>query len=69
MNYVIAEPVNYQMYCLGWLELEELYAKAQEAQGEAFDEVAFHEERTANRPLSVCYSAEVCAALGGALYK
>lgn len=43
MNYVIAEPVNYQMYCLGWLELEELYAKAQEAQGEAFDEVAFHE--------------------------
>ena len=42
MNYVIAEPANYQMYCTGWLEFEELRDKAEEALGDSFDEIAFH---------------------------
>lgn len=43
MNYVIAEPVNYQMYCTGWLEFEELRTYAQEKLGDRFDETKFHE--------------------------
>ncbi len=42
MDYVIAEPGNYQMYVLGWLEFEELKEYAQEELGDKFDEVAFH---------------------------
>lgn len=42
MNYVIAEPGNYQMYVLGWLEFEELRAYAEEELGEQFDECEFH---------------------------
>lgn len=42
MDYVIAEPVNYQMYVLGWLEFEELRSYAEEELGDKFDEKAFH---------------------------
>lgn len=42
MDYVIAEPGNYQMYVMGWLEFEELREYAQEELGDKFDEVAFH---------------------------
>ena len=42
MDYVIAEPANYQMYCTGWLEFEELRAKAEDELGDKFDEVEFH---------------------------
>lgn len=42
MDYVIAEPANYQMYVLGWLEFEELRAYAEEKLGDKFDECAFH---------------------------
>lgn len=42
MNYVIAEPVNYQMYCTGWLEFEELRSYAEETLQDKFDETAFH---------------------------
>ena len=42
MNYVIAEPTNYQMYCFGWLEFEELKEYAQTALGDKFDEKEFH---------------------------
>jgi len=42
MDYVIAEPVNYQQYCLGWLEFEELRAMAEDELGDAFDEKEFH---------------------------
>lgn len=42
MKYVIAEPGNYQMYVLGWLEFEELRAYAEEELGEQFDECEFH---------------------------
>ncbi len=43
MDYMIAEPVNYQMYCTGWLEFEELRALAENKLGDQFDEVEFHE--------------------------
>ena len=42
MDYVIAEPVNYQMYTLGWLEFEELRSFAKGALGSDFDEQEFH---------------------------
>ena len=41
-TYVIAEPANYQMYCTGWLEFEDLKTYAREALGEKFDEKEFH---------------------------
>lgn len=42
MNYVIAEPANYQAYVIGWLEFEELRSKAEAALGDKFDAVEFH---------------------------
>ncbi len=42
MEYVIAEPGNYQMYCFGWLEFKALREKAEEELGKKFDEVEFH---------------------------
>lgn len=42
MDYVIAEPGNYQMYVMGWLEFEELKEYAQEKLGDKFNEVEFH---------------------------
>lgn len=42
MEYVIAEPANYQMYCTGWLEFEELRDYAEEALQDRFDEAGFH---------------------------
>ena len=42
MDYVIAEPVNYQMYVMGWLSFEELRDYAESALGDKFDEQAFH---------------------------
>ena len=43
MEYVIAEPVNYQMYCTGWLEFEELRSFAEGRLGAEFNEAEFHE--------------------------
>ncbi len=43
MNYVIAEPANYQMYVLGWLEFEELRDYAETELGDKFDECDFHQ--------------------------
>lgn len=42
MDYVIAEPANYQMYVLGWLEFEELRSYAEDSLGEKFDEIEYH---------------------------
>jgi uncharacterized protein (DUF885 family) len=42
-DYVIAEPANYQMYILGWLEFKGLREEAEEALGDSFDEKEFHE--------------------------
>lgn len=42
MNYVIAEPVNYQMYVMGWQSFQELRDYAETALGDNFDEQAFH---------------------------
>ncbi len=42
VEYVIAEPANYQMYCLGWLEMLELREHAEDELGDKFDEVEFH---------------------------
>lgn len=42
MTYVIAEPANYQMYCVGWLCFEELKEKAQKELGDNFNEKEFH---------------------------
>lgn len=41
-DYVVAEPANYQMYCTGWLEFEELRDYSEEALGDKFKEVDFH---------------------------
>ncbi len=41
-DYVVAEPANYQMYVMGWLEFEELREYAQEELGDDFNEVEFH---------------------------
>lgn len=43
MNYVIAEPANYQMYVLGWLEFEELRDYAETELGDKFNERDFHQ--------------------------
>lgn len=43
MRYVIAEPVNYQTYCVGWLEFEELRRLAEDELGRSFNEREFHE--------------------------
>ena len=43
MDYVIAEPANYQMYCTGWLEFEELRSLAESRLGDEFNEAEFHE--------------------------
>ncbi|MBR1816221.1 MAG: DUF885 domain-containing protein [Lachnospiraceae bacterium] len=42
IDYVVAEPGNYQMYCTGWLEFEELKEYAQDELGDKFDEQEFH---------------------------
>lgn len=42
MDYVIAEPANYQMYVSGWLEFEELKEDAIEELGDDFVETDFH---------------------------
>lgn len=42
MDYVIAEPVNYQMYVMGWQSFQELRDYAESALGNKFDEQAFH---------------------------
>lgn len=42
MDYVIAEPANYQMYVLGWLEFKELREYAETELGDDFDECEFH---------------------------
>lgn len=42
IDYVVAEPANYQMYCLGWLEFEELYEYAKNSLGSKFNEKDFH---------------------------
>ncbi|MBQ8413341.1 MAG: DUF885 domain-containing protein [Lachnospiraceae bacterium] len=42
MDYVVAEPANYQMYCIGWLLFEDLKDKAEDALGENFNEKEFH---------------------------
>ncbi len=41
-DYVVAEPGNYQMYVMGWLEFEELREYAEKELGDKFDEVEFH---------------------------
>ncbi len=41
-DYVVAEPGNYQMYVMGWLEFEELREYAEEELGDKFNEVDFH---------------------------
>ncbi len=41
-DYVVAEPGNYQMYVMGWLEFEELREYAEEELGDKFNEVEFH---------------------------
>lgn len=42
-DYVIAEPANYQMYCMGWLEFERLRDMAEEQLGGKFNEKVFHQ--------------------------
>ncbi|MBR4513579.1 MAG: DUF885 domain-containing protein [Lachnospiraceae bacterium] len=42
-TYVTSEPVNYQMYVMGWLTMEDLRAYAEEKLGAAFDEKEFHQ--------------------------
>lgn len=42
MNYVMAEPANYQAYVVGWLEIEELRAFAESTLGDKFDAIEFH---------------------------
>lgn len=42
MDYVIAEPGNYQMYVLGWLEFKELREYAETELGDNFNESDFH---------------------------
>lgn len=42
MDYVIAEPGNYQMYVLGWLEFKELREYAETELGDRFNESDFH---------------------------
>lgn len=42
IDYVVAEPGNYQMYCTGWLEFECLKDYAKEELGDKFDEKEFN---------------------------
>lgn len=42
MDYVIAEPANYQMYCTGWLEMEQLKRYSKKMLGDEFDAKEFH---------------------------
>lgn len=42
IDYVVAEPGNYQMYCTGWLEFESLKDHAREELGDKFDEKEFN---------------------------
>lgn len=42
MDYVIAEPGNYQMYVMGWQEFEELREMAMDKLGNNFVETEFH---------------------------
>ena len=42
MDYVISEPVNYQMYVMGWLSFKELREYAEDELGSKFDEQEFH---------------------------
>ena len=42
IDYVVAEPGNYQMYCTGWLEFEGLKDYAKEELGDKFDEKEFN---------------------------
>ena len=42
MDYVIAEPGNYQMYVMGWQEFEELREMAMDELGNNFVETEFH---------------------------
>lgn len=42
IDYVVAEPGNYQMYCTGWLEFEGLKTYAKDELGDKFDEKEFH---------------------------
>ena len=42
LDYVIAEPANYQMYVTGWLCFDELLTYAQGQLADNFDYVEFH---------------------------
>ena len=42
-NYVLTEPVNYQLYCVGYLEIEEMKEKAKNILGDKFDEIGFNQ--------------------------
>ena len=42
MDYVIAEPGNYQMYVMGWLEFEELKEYAVDQLGSKYNDIEFH---------------------------
>lgn len=43
INYVVAEPCNYQMYCVGWLEFQLLREMAEAELGDKFNEKNFHQ--------------------------
>lgn len=43
INYVVAEPCNYQMYCTGWLEFQLLREMAESELGDKFNERNFHQ--------------------------
>ncbi|MDE6024691.1 MAG: DUF885 domain-containing protein [Lachnospiraceae bacterium] len=43
IDYVVAEPCNYQMYCTGWLEFQLLREMAETELGERFNEKNFHQ--------------------------
>ena len=42
-DYVIAEPVNYQMYVMGWISFVELREYAEQQLGEQFNEKEYHQ--------------------------
>lgn len=41
-DYVVAEPCNYEMYCMGWLQFERLRELAKTSLGNKYDEKNFH---------------------------
>ncbi|MCM1271962.1 MAG: DUF885 domain-containing protein [Clostridium sp.] len=43
IDYVVAEPCNYQMYCIGWLEFQLLRELAETELGDKFNERNFHQ--------------------------